>query len=170
MPSRSLANFDHSVATDRREFLRCTACGVATLAALSLAACGGESVTAPGGGGTGGGGGGGTESRFEITASQIKVFLAKIPDLTPIPSFFLIDAATTVVLHTAENQYAAFTAICTHAGCTVSGFSNNRMVCPCHGSEYDLGGSVVVGPAPAPLKRFSLTFDAALNQLLINRG
>lgn len=49
----------------------------------------------------------------------------------------------------------AFSAICTHAGCVVSGWSmSTRLLhCPCHGSEYDPahGGAVVTGPAPLPL-------------------
>lgn len=42
---------------------------------------------------------------------------------------------------------------CTHLGCT---FPWNEMAeqfqCPCHGSRYDAGGSVVRGPANLPLK------------------
>lgn len=46
---------------------------------------------------------------------------------------------------------------CSHLGCPVrfvpleSSFS-----CPCHGSEYDLGGRVLKGPAVRPLKRLKL--------------
>jgi rieske iron-sulfur protein len=51
----------------------------------------------------------------------------------------------------------AFSAICQHAGCIVSGWIAQRHVlhCPCHGSEYDpaRNGAVVAGPAPLPLPR-----------------
>jgi nitrite reductase/ring-hydroxylating ferredoxin subunit len=46
---------------------------------------------------------------------------------------------------------------CSHLGCPVrfvpleSSFS-----CPCHGSEYDLGGRVLKGPAIRPLERLKL--------------
>lgn len=36
---------------------------------------------------------------------------------------------------------------CTHLGCTINQTENNRLVCPCHGSEYDLNGNVLKGPA-----------------------
>lgn len=46
----------------------------------------------------------------------------------------------------------AFSAICTHTGCTVSIISNGTIDCPCHGSQYSIkNGSVVGGPAPSPL-------------------
>jgi rieske iron-sulfur protein len=49
----------------------------------------------------------------------------------------------------------AFSAICPHAGCLVSGWvaRTHWLRCPCHGSEYDpaKGGVVVGGPAPQPL-------------------
>jgi rieske iron-sulfur protein len=53
------------------------------------------------------------------------------------------------------NVVVAFSAICPHAACLVSGWvaQTGRLHCPCHGSEYDpaKGGMVVGGPAPQPL-------------------
>lgn len=36
---------------------------------------------------------------------------------------------------------------CTHLGCVINQIENGRLVCPCHGSEYDLNGRVIKGPA-----------------------
>ncbi len=36
---------------------------------------------------------------------------------------------------------------CTHLGCVINQVENERLVCPCHGSEYDLNGKVLKGPA-----------------------
>ena len=45
----------------------------------------------------------------------------------------------------------AFSAVCTHAGCTV-GYESGVIVCPCHGGEYSAEtGAVIAGPPPAPL-------------------
>lgn len=36
---------------------------------------------------------------------------------------------------------------CTHLGCQINNLENNKLICPCHGSEYDLDGKVIKGPA-----------------------
>lgn len=36
---------------------------------------------------------------------------------------------------------------CTHLGCKINKMENGKLACPCHGSEYDLGGKVLKGPA-----------------------
>ncbi|VXD15252.1 Cytochrome b6-f complex iron-sulfur subunit [Planktothrix serta PCC 8927] len=43
-------------------------------------------------------------------------------------------------------------AVCTHLGCVVPwNNSENKFMCPCHGSQYDAAGKVVRGPAPLSL-------------------
>lgn len=48
-----------------------------------------------------------------------------------------------------------YSAACTHTGCEVNGWNADaaRLVCPCHGSEFDVADAarVVNGPAPKPL-------------------
>lgn len=56
-----------------------------------------------------------------------------------------------VVAQPAAGRAAAFSAICTHMGCTVAP-AGKELRCPCHGSVFDAAtGTVVHGPAPAPL-------------------
>ncbi|ELR99981.1 cytochrome b6-f complex iron-sulfur subunit [Gloeocapsa sp. PCC 73106] len=43
-------------------------------------------------------------------------------------------------------------AVCTHLGCVVPwNASEDKFMCPCHGSQYDATGKVVRGPAPLSL-------------------
>ncbi len=43
-------------------------------------------------------------------------------------------------------------AVCTHLGCVVPwNSSEDKFICPCHGSQYDNTGKVVRGPAPLSL-------------------
>lgn len=46
----------------------------------------------------------------------------------------------------------AFSATCTHQGCTVSSVAGGAILCPCHGSKFDAStGAVLRGPATRPL-------------------
>jgi len=54
-----------------------------------------------------------------------------------------------IVIQATAGQFVAFDAVCPHAGCTV-GYDKSavRIVCPCHGSEFNSRtGAVEVGPA-----------------------
>jgi Rieske Fe-S protein len=51
-----------------------------------------------------------------------------------------------VVTQPTEGTFKAFSAICTHAGCTVGGVTDGVIRCPCHGSEFDVAtGEVLRG-------------------------
>ncbi len=46
---------------------------------------------------------------------------------------------------------------CTHLGCTPNWFqAESRFRCPCHGSNFNVAGDVIAGPAPEPLWRCSV--------------
>lgn len=59
-----------------------------------------------------------------------------------------------MVTQPSAGTFLAFSAACTHQGCTVSGVEDDVISCPCHGSQFDINdGSVVQGPAREPLAR-----------------
>lgn len=61
-----------------------------------------------------------------------------------------------IYLHLAESgEWIALLARCTHAGCQPEVFTD-RLVCPCHGSEFALSGDVLQGPAERPLTRYEV--------------
>ena len=63
-----------------------------------------------------------------------------------------------VVTQPAAGTYKAFSAICTHQGCTVSSVAKNEIDCACHGSAFDAStGAVVTGPATKPLAAKNVT-------------
>ena len=63
----------------------------------------------------------------------------------------------------AANGIVGFSAICTHAQCTVAGWVEDKQVfqCPCHQSRYDPkhDARVVFGPAPRALPPLPLKLD-----------
>ncbi len=123
--------------------------GVGTVAAI--AACGSTSGGGSGSGGSGSGGSGnggtGTASKDLGTTSSIPVGGGRVfPD------------QLVVVTQPTAGAFKAFTAVCTHMGCTVNQVSNGLIMCPCHGTEYSItDGSVKQGPAPSPLPAKQIT-------------
>lgn len=63
------------------------------------------------------------------------------------------------VLALGNRRFAAVSPICTHLGCTVE-IEESRLVCPCHGSNYDREGRVLRGPAEHPLARYPVELTA----------
>lgn len=54
-----------------------------------------------------------------------------------------------------EETTTVLSAHCTHLGCKINQTEKDRLVCPCHGSEYDLNGNVIKGPAYKSLELIS---------------
>lgn len=66
-----------------------------------------------------------------------------------------------------ENHTAVLSSRCQHLGCKISSTRNNRLVCPCHGSEYDLSGKVIKGPAFKDLEKIPFKIDSDGKQIEI---
>ncbi|GAA1796572.1 Rieske (2Fe-2S) protein [Planosporangium flavigriseum] len=67
-----------------------------------------------------------------------------------------------VVTQPTANDFKAFKAKCTHAGCAVSKVENGVIVCPCHGSTFSaVDGSGRNGPATKPLSPSTITVEGA---------
>lgn len=56
-----------------------------------------------------------------------------------------------------DDKLYAFWGRCTHLGCTPNWFdAEKRFKCPCHGSNFNIEGDVIAGPAPKPLNRCAI--------------
>ncbi len=53
-----------------------------------------------------------------------------------------------------RGRIQVFSSHCTHLGCLIDKEENGKLVCPCHGSVFDLDGNAVKGPAYKPLKTY----------------
>ena len=68
------------------------------------------------------------------------------------------------VLFRTKTGVFAYSAICTHEGCTVSYKSSSKhLVCPCHGASFDpaQSGAVVSGPTRTPLSKVKVAVQGA---------
>jgi cytochrome b6-f complex iron-sulfur subunit len=66
-----------------------------------------------------------------------------------------------------EQGYHAISSVCTHLGCVVAHNEGEGFACPCHGSRFATDGTVVGGPAPAPLPWLEITVSPD-GQLQVN--
>ncbi|MBU3706342.1 MAG: Rieske (2Fe-2S) protein [Mycobacterium sp.] len=67
----------------------------------------------------------------------------------PVGSGTIVDG--TMVTQPSAGVFKAFKARCTHAGCALTTIVDGAAECRCHGSKFNLDGSVARGPATEPL-------------------
>lgn len=62
-----------------------------------------------------------------------------------------------LLIRTADGEYRAMSAVCTHLSCTVQYRPDLREVwCACHNGTYNLDGRNISGPPPRPLEAFDV--------------
>ena len=75
-----------------------------------------------------------------------------------------------ILIHLDSDQFVAYSAICTHAGCEVQFNSYAKEIaCPCHGAVYNPynNAQVVAGPAPLPLQKIPTLYDATTGNIYL---
>lgn len=71
------------------------------------------------------------------------------------------------IIRNKEDEVTSFSAHCSHLGCIINKEQNGKLICPCHGSEYNLEGVPVKGPAYKPLKKYKSTLSSDRKQITI---
>jgi cytochrome b6-f complex iron-sulfur subunit len=68
-----------------------------------------------------------------------------------------------LLIHTPAGQFRALSARCTHLGCVVQYQESPvpHFGCNCHGSQFDMNGVNISGPAPRPLPPYRVTVDGS---------
>jgi len=56
---------------------------------------------------------------------------------------------------------------CTHMGCQIDQVSGDRLLCPCHGSSFDLQGNVITGPALQALPQLPFEIDDSKTSITV---
>lgn len=80
-----------------------------------------------------------------VASSELEINTARV---------FKVNKEPVILVHTEAGQFKAFGARCTHLGCVVKYNTEEgppHFSCNCHGSEFDITGKNIDGPAPRPL-------------------
>lgn len=138
--------------TSRREFVKLAGSGAAAIAfALNMTGCDstdplGDDNPEPD-----------VDSGISVSGNIITLDLTRndTAGLQNPGGFLLIGSQHTAVIN-AGGTIRAFTSVCTHQACDVNRFENNKLMCPCHGSEFNTSGEAVTGPATGALAEFQV--------------
>jgi len=108
---------------------------------------------------------GATPSTSNSAASSAGTKIVKLSSLKVGANFkFVATNGSPAVLFRTKTGVFAYSAICTHQGCTVA-YSNasKTLKCPCHGAEFDpfKSATVVTGPAQSPLAKIKVSVKGA---------
>lgn len=88
------------------------------------------------------------------SSGRLLVALAKVPR----GGGLVLQGPAIVLTRTGAGDLHAFSAVCTHQGCTVATVADGTIDCPCHGSRFDATtGSVRAGPASRALPPVAVT-------------
>lgn len=91
-------------------------------------------------------------------AATRRVLAAKKDELAPGGSkIFPFGPQPGLLVRTDDGRYRAYSAECTHLGCTVQYRAGGRDIwCACHNGRFDLEGRNVEGPPPRPLEVYAV--------------
>ena len=74
-----------------------------------------------------------------------------------------------LLIRTSEGDLRAFSAVCTHLGCTVRYETDSKVIwCPCHNGMFDLHGRNIGGPPPAPLAEYQV--NVREGNIVVSKG
>lgn len=96
-----------------------------------------------------------------LAASPKKIVKASKFPIGSSQQFVAANGSPAYLFRTKSGVFA-YSAICTHQGCTVEYFkAGKKLVCPCHGASFDpfKAGKVVSGEANRPLAKINVSIN-----------
>lgn len=94
----------------------------------------------------------------EASSSQVEAARTNDPELLE-KGFKIVQFGgdPVIVIRVAEDDFRAFSAVCTHLACIVSYRPEKRLIwCYCHDGVFDLTGKNIGGPPPRPLAPYTV--------------
>lgn len=92
------------------------------------------------------------------TAGEVLVTTAEVP----VEGGVIVDAGQTkvVVTQPTSGDFVGLSAVCPHQNCLVNQVTDQKIICPCHGSEFSItDGAVLQGPATTGLSPVAVSVN-----------
>lgn len=98
------------------------------------------------------------EAPLPKAVSMKKEVLSNFPENSA--RYFYYGWLPSIMVHTSDGDFRAFSAVCTHLDCIVSFRPDKRDIfCNCHDGIFDINGKNREGPPPKPLERFDIFYE-----------
>ena len=136
---------------NRREFL--TRSALASAVAALAVGCGDGIIGVP-------------ERSTTPAGNPVTIKVSNFPGLATVGVIVQV-AANRAAVRTSATTFLGLSMICTHEQCDTEVASNNIFHCPCHDSRYRNDGSVINGPATAPLTQLQTTYNPTTDELTV---
>ena len=93
-----------------------------------------------------------------VESAENSVVAAKLSEVPPNSGkIFKFGNKPGILVHTAQGEFKAFSAVCTHLECIVQYKEDTKQIwCACHNGQYNLSGQNIGGPPPRPLEEFKV--------------
>jgi len=75
-----------------------------------------------------------------------------------------------IIISKLDNELKIFSSRCTHLGCQINKIENEEIICPCHGSKYDINGKPIKGPSIKALIKLDYYMDETTNEIVVKLG
>ena len=72
-----------------------------------------------------------------------------------------------VIINNDGKKIIILSSKCTHLGCNINKLEDDKLVCPCHGSQFNLYGNVIEGPATASLRKLNYKTDPKTKEIVV---
>lgn len=109
-----------------------------------------------------------------VEPATTSVVAGRLSELPPNSGkVFRFGSIPAIVVRAPDGTLYAYSAVCTHLGCTVQYRSDTAQIwCACHNGMFDLGGNVVSGPPPRPLTRLvvNLRGEPGQEEIVVSRS
>ena len=105
----------------------------------------------------------------KIAGKSVSIIEAGYADSYPVGSVTANIQGRFYLCRMEDGGFLALSSKCTHLGCTVPWEEKEkRFACPCHGSSFDITGSVITTPATRPLDMYPIHIENKL--VKVNAG
>ena len=105
-----------------------------------------------------------------VESAENSVVAAKLSEVPPNSGkIFKFGNKPGILVHTAQGEFKAFSAVCTHLECIVQYRDDTKQFGgACHNGQYNLSGKNIGGPPPRPLEEYKVNTRG--DDVVVTRG